>query len=279
MLPAIIISIKKSFQEIKTLCDIDTSSIYPIQSHSRRARFRTEKMPTASLMPKDRIVLPLDMESLDEATRLAKDLKDHVGLFKIGLALFVKEGPRVVQSIQDIAGDRIFLDLKFHDIPETVRKASEALLTLSRGIRFVTVHASEGEAALKTAVDALKGTTQVLGVTVLTSSGNQKTVSRVLELSKIAKNAGCAGVVCSGHEASAVKQDLGKEFIVVAPGIRPGWATITGDDQKRIMTPREAILNGADYIVVGRPIHTAKDPVEAADKISNEIDDAVRLRK
>lgn len=233
----------------------------------------------ASLSPKDRIILPLDFESLDEATRLTKDLKDHVGLFKIGLALFVKEGPRVIQSIHDIAGDRIFLDLKFHDIPETVRKASEALIAVSQGIRFVTVHTSEGEGAVKAAVGALKGKIRVLGVTILTSLGDEKTVTPVLELSRIAKKAGCAGVVCSGHEARAVKQELGKDFIVVTPGIRPRWSTIPGDDQKRVMTPQEAIRNGADYIVVGRPIHTAKDPVEAADKISNEIDGAVRLRK
>jgi orotidine-5'-phosphate decarboxylase len=236
-------------------------------------------MGALSVLPKDRIILPLDVDSLDQATRLVMDLDDHVGLFKIGLALYMKEGPRVIQSIQHIVGNRIFLDLKFHDIPETVRKASKVLVPLSRGIRFVTVHTSEGEIMVKAAVDALKGGTQVLGVTVLTSSGDQKTAARVLELSKIAKDAGCAGVVCSGHEAKPVKQELGKDFIVVTPGIRPRWSTIPGDDQKRVMTPQEAIMNGADYIVVGRPIHTAKNPVEAANKITTEIADALRLRK
>jgi orotidine-5'-phosphate decarboxylase len=232
-----------------------------------------------SVLPKDRIILPLDVESLEQATRLANDLKDHVGLFKIGLALFVKEGPRVIQTIHEITGDRIFLDLKFLDIPETVRNAARALIPISKGIQFITVHTLGDQETVKAAAEVLKGKTNVLGVTILTSTGNQKTVARVLELSKIAKNAGCAGVVCSGHEARAVKQELGKDFIVVAPGIRPGWASIPGDDQKRIMTPHEAILNGADYIVVGRPIHTAKDPVEAAAKISIEIDGAIRLRK
>ncbi len=220
--------------------------------------------------------MPLDFESLDEATRLTKDLKDHVGLFKIGLALFVKEGPRVIQSIHDIAGDRIFLDLKFHDIPETVRKASEALIAVSQGIRFITVHTSEGEGAVKAAVGALKGKIRVLGVTILTSSGNQKTVTSVLELSRIAKKAGCAGVVCSGHEAKTVKKECGENFIVVTPGIRPVWASVQRDDQRRIMTPGEAIRNGADYIVVGRPIYKSPDPVDTAVRIAEEIEGATQ---
>ena len=211
-------------------------------------------------------------------------LKDHVGLFKVGLALFVREGPAVLRRVQEIVGDRIFLDLKLHDIPETIRKASAVFKTMSGGVRFVTIHTSSGEAIVKAAIEAMEGKAQILGVTVLTSLsdedlktlGHQETIEeRVLALSRIAKNAGCAGVVCAGREAKAVKQKLGAGFIVVTPGIRPGGMTIPGDDQRRPMTPREAVLQGADYIVVGRPIITAHNPVEAVEKISQEINSII----
>lgn len=242
-------------------------------------------MGTPSLLAKDRIVLPLDFDSLDHALKFVKTLKDHVGLFKVGLTLFVKEGPQVLHRIQQIAGNKIFLDLKFHDIPATVRGVSAALMTVSEAIRFITVHTSDGEAPVRAAVEALKDKTRVLGVTVLTSLsgvdlkalGFKTTIQeRVLNLSRTAKNAGCAGVVCSGYEVKAVKQELGKDFIVVVPGIRPNWAAVSGDDQQRVMTPGEAIRNGADYVVVGRPISKAKDPVEAAEKITQEIMEALR---
>ena len=138
---------------------------------------------------------------------------------------------------------------------------------------------------VRAAVEAVEGRVQVLGITVLTSlsemdsktSGYSKTVQeRVLDLARVAKKAGCAGVVCSGREAKAVKEECGKDFIVVTPGIRPNWAAVSGDDQQRIMTPGEAIRNGADYVVVGRPISQAKDPVEAAEKITQEIMEALR---
>jgi orotidine-5'-phosphate decarboxylase len=204
------------------------------------------------------------------------------------LTLFIKEGPSILSRIGKMVGDRIFLDLKFHDIPETLRSVSAALMSLSDKVRFVTVHASEGETAVRAAVNAMKRPTRVLGVTVLTSLsetdlralGFQQTVQeRVLALSRIAKNAGCAGVVSSANEAMAVKKEMGKDFIVVTPGIRPKWSALSGDDQQRITTPGEAITNGADYIVVGRPISRAKDPVEAAEKIAQEIEEATRGQK
>ena len=129
--------------------------------------------------------------------------------------------------------------------------------------------------------------TKVLGITVLTSLTEEESKElgypgsieeRVLTRAGIAKRAGCAGVVCSGHEAKAVKQKFGEDFIVVTPGIRPSWSNIINDDQRRIMTPKEAILNGSDYIVVGRPISIAKDPVEASDKIAQEIEEALSLK-
>lgn len=236
------------------------------------------------LSAKERIVFPLDVPSLEEAKRFVKLLKDRVGLFKVGLTLFIKEGFQVIKMIEDIAGHKIFLDLKFHDIPETVGNASSVLMSKSQGIKFVTVHTSEGGRMVRAVVEKMTKGTGVLGVTVLTSMdekeseelGYSKPIKdRVLALAGIAKRAGCVGVVCSGNEAKAVKERLGKEFVVVTPGIRPAWANIHKDDQRRVMTPKEAILNGADYIVVGRPIYTAKDPADAANKIAQEIEEAL----
>ena len=242
-------------------------------------------METQTVTAKDRIIFPLDAESLDHPIRWVKTLKDHIGLFKVGLTLFVKEGPKVLNLIQEVAGKKVFLDLKFHDIPETVRAASLALRPVSDAVQFITVHTMEGEATVRAAVEAVEDRVQVLGITVLTSlsemdsktSGYSKTVQeRVLDLARVAKKAGCAGVVCSGREAKAVKEECGKDFIVVTPGIRPNWAAVSGDDQQRVMTPGEAIRNGADYVVVGRPISQAKEPVEAAEKITQEIMEALR---
>lgn len=243
-------------------------------------------MSTKSLSAKERITFPLDFNSLKDATRYIDMLKDHVGLFKVGLTLFVKEGPRVLKEIQRITkSNKIFFDLKFHDTPETMGSVSAVLMELSPGVKFVTVHTSEGEAIVKAVVDAIKNETQVLGITVLTSLGEAELQAlgfsdavegRVLKLAQIAKNAGCAGIVCSGREARAVKEKFGKDFIVVTPGIRPSWSVIPGDDQRRIMTPREAIVQGADYIVVGRPIYKDSNPVKAAEKIGQEIDAALK---
>jgi orotidine-5'-phosphate decarboxylase len=238
-----------------------------------------------SLSAKDRIIFPLDGEALDHPIKWVKTLKDHVGLFKVGLALFVKEGPKVLNLIQEIAGKKVFLDLKFHDIPETVRAASSALKPVLDSVQFITVHTMEGEASVRAAVEAVENRIQVLGITVLTSlseaelkaMGSTKTVlERVKDLARIAKMSGCAGVVCSAQEAKAVKQEFGKGFIAVTPGIRPQWAAVPGDDQQRVMTPGEAVRNGADYVVVGRPISKAPDPVEAADKIAHEIEEALQ---
>lgn len=244
----------------------------------------TEQVKKPQLSAKERIVFPLDVPSLEEAERFVKLLKDHIGLFKVGLTLFVREGFQVIKMIEDIAGCKVFLDLKFHDIPETVGNVSSVLMSKSQGIKFVTVHTSEGERIVRAVVEKMTKGTGVLGVTVLTSLdekeseelGYSKPIKdRVLALAGIAKRAGCVGVVCSGNEAKAVKEKFGKDFVVVTPGIRPAWTNIRKDDQRRIMTPKEAILNGADYIVVGRPIYTARDPVDAADKIAQEIEESL----
>ena len=229
--------------------------------------------------------MALDFSSLEEATQAVRLLKNHVGMFKIGLELFVKEGPRAVREIQRIAENGVFLDLKFFDIPETVRRAMAVLKPFSDGIRFITVHAAGGAAMLKAVVEEAGGKNQVLGVTILTSThggvgrgqpGTESVEDRVVEFARGAKESGCAGVVCSSGEARSVKEACGQSFIVVTPGIRPGWANVTADDQARVMTPREAISNGADYLVIGRPITRANDPVKAADQIAQEIDEALR---
>lgn len=260
-----------------------------------------------TIKPKDRIIFPLDFPDINSARKYIEILKDHIGMFKVGLELFVREGPAILKVISKEGRAKIFLDLKFHDIPETVKGAVESANAL--GAEFITIHCDEGKSLLETAVEAasnppipplLKGAghpstgwvggfTKVLAVTVLTNLSRkslkemgmreefQDPMELVLHRAKIAKSAGCAGVVCSGLEAKYVKKELGKDFIVVTPGIRPSWAIVKGDDQQRVTTPFEAIKAGADYIVVGRPIRTAKNPADAAKKISEEI--AAALRK
>ena len=235
---------------------------------------------------KDRIIFPLDFPDIDSARKYIEILRDNIGLFKVGLELFVKEGPSILSIIKKEGRAKIFLDLKFHDITETVKGAMKSANAL--GAEFITVHCDEGRRLLESAVESASGKTKVLGVTVLTSlSGEslkeigmreefQDPLKLVLHRARIAKSAGCAGVVCSGLEASFVRKEFGKDFIIVTPGIRPSWSVIKNDDQQRIVTPSDAIKAGADYIVVGRPIRTAKDPVDAVKRIEKEIEDALR---
>ncbi len=236
--------------------------------------------------PKDRIIFALDVPTVREASSLAGLLKDHVGVFKIGLELFVACGPEVVKAVRERAPRAgIFLDMKFHDIPATVRGAIASATGL--GADFVTVHC-EGRELLKAVVEGSKGRVAVLGVTALTSMSQEdfadaglspeyKTaIDLVLHRARLAKVAGCAGVVCSGLEAPAVKAEFGPDFLVISPGIRS--ATDGVDDQKRVVTPFEAIKNGADYIVVGRPIRKAPDPVAAAKMIAGEIEKGMKAR-
>jgi orotidine-5'-phosphate decarboxylase len=243
-------------------------------------------MHMKSVPPEKRIILPLDLPTLDEALRLTDLLKGHVGVFKIGLELFVASGPAAVAAVKGTApGAGIFLDMKFHDIPATVKGAMGSAASL--GAEFVTVHCDEGSALLKAAVEAA-GKTKVLGVTVLTSLSVEgfkeagidprfkDAEELVLHRARVAQEAGCAGVVCSGQEARAVREELGPDFLVVTPGIRS--PEDDAGDQLRTSTPYEAIVNGADYIVVGRPIRNAKDPVGAASKIASEIDRALKER-
>jgi len=236
--------------------------------------------------PKDCLIFPLDVATYDEAIEYVDLLKDHVGIFKVGLELFVGVGPKIFDAIKDRSEAGIFLDLKFHDIPATVKGAFLAASTY--GITFTTVHCDEGGGLLRTVVKNNPSGTKILAVTVLTSLDSEalkelgyqeKYVSHITELvllkAHIAKEAGCAGVVCSGLEVEAVKAALGKDFIAVTPGIRPSWSVLSKDDQKRIITPYQAIKRGADYLVVGRPIRASKDPIEAAQKVLDEIETAI----
>ena len=234
---------------------------------------------------KEYLIFPLDVSSAEEALKYVSILKDEVGLFKVGLELFVSEGPAILKNIREMTRAGIFLDLKLHDIPETMRRA---LLTAARyRPEFATVHCDQGESMLKEVAQDNPGKTKILAVTLLTSlsAGNLETLgysdqyvrdlsSLVLLRARIAREAGCHGVVCSGKEVARIKKEL-PEMIAVTPGIRPAWSVVGQDDQKRVVTPSVAVKNGADYIVVGRPIRDAKSPADAAKKTAMEIDSAL----
>ena len=232
------------------------------------------------MSPQNRLIFALDVPGKKEAKHYAKVLEGVVGCFKVGLELFISEGPDIVKMIQDQSAANIFLDLKLHDIPATVSRALRSVEKL--GVRYITIHSTEGEEILETAQEVKGSGLEVLAVTVLTSTSASSLASLgiredinaaalVLDRATRAQNSGCAGVVCSGEEAKLVKSKCGGDFKIVVPGIRPEWARISGDDQNRTATPSQAIEDGADMIVVGRPIRDANDPREAAQKIIEEI--------
>ena len=233
----------------------------------------------SKLRPHERTFVALDTTDLDHALNLAKSLSGHVGGMKVGKEFFTACGPDGVRAVTD-CGMPVFLDLKFHDIPNTVAGAIRASLGL--GPFMVNVHASGGEAMMRAAAaaaaEAGEGRPIVLAVTVLTSMdesdlrgvGVESSVpDQVMRLASLAEYSGLDGVVCSAREVEDLREHLGRDFKLVVPGIRPKWAS--SDDQKRIVTPADAIAMGADYLVIGRPITGAADPVEAADKIAAEI--------
>ncbi|MCP4159950.1 MAG: orotidine-5'-phosphate decarboxylase [Deltaproteobacteria bacterium] len=230
--------------------------------------------------PKDYIIFPLDFENIDQARSYVKLLHEKVGMFKVGLELFIAEGPSIVDMIKNESDVDIFLDLKLHDIPATVAKAVKSVSNL--GVKFLTVHCGESKKMLKQAVEAADNKVEILGVTVLTSvasndieeSGFKKEYHSdvkqlVLKRAGMAKECGCPGIVCSGQETHALKKEFGDGLKLITPGIRPSWSS--KDDQKRIVTPAEAIKNGSDYLVIGRPIRSANDPIKAAEKVAEEI--------
>ena len=232
--------------------------------------------------PKEQLILALDVSNRAEALRLVELLGAEVGLFKVGWQLFMAEGPGLLSDlVRNLGAGRIFLDLKIYDISNTLKGALRQMVP---GLALVTIHNNLGPGSLTAILSETGSTFKVMAVTVLTNlSGEdlraegyapeyvQDPSRLVLLRAESARAAGCHGVICSGREVRAVKEACGKDFLVVCPGIRPAWSVVAGDDQKRVVTPAEAIKNGADYIVVGRPIRTAADPVAAARRVVAEI--------
>ncbi len=236
--------------------------------------------------PRSSLIVALDFDSLPTALKFAKQVADLVGMFKIGNQLFTAAGPAAVKEVAAL-GPGIFLDLKFHDIPNTVAGAvlSSAAMT---GVQLVNVHALGGKAMLEAAVQAISAGVpmgadrpRLLAVTILTSM-DQKTMKevgiggapklRVVKLAELAKKVGVDGVVASVQEARAIRKACGREFLIVTPGVRPKDSVESkSEDQARKATPTEAIRAGADFLVVGRPILAAPDPRAAAQAIVEEI--------
>ena len=225
------------------------------------------------------IMLAIDTSSLDEAKSLAVKLKDNIGGIKLGMEFFNSFGPSGIKAIKDF-DIPIFLDLKLHDIPATVYKTITTLLKLEPAI--INVHASGGKEMMMAAAKALKDSgnknTKIIAVTILTSlddndlyeigfSGTSNEL--VLRLAKLAQESGLDGIVCSAKEISTIRENIGSDFMLVVPGIRTKEDNV--DDQKRIMTPEEAILLGADLLVIGRPITKAKDEILASKEILDQL--------
>ena len=225
--------------------------------------------------PADKIIVALDVPSKADALRLVEQLRPEVSFFKIGLQLYTAEGPEIVRAVLS-KGAKIFLDLKLHDIPNTVARAVESANNL--GVQLLTIHLSGGGEMIRAAIGAKKGNMSILGVTVLTSAtqqtlgeiGIQEQLDRyVLRLGNLGISAGIDGLVASPFEVKFLRAEFGDKIKIVVPGIRPSGAD--AGDQKRTMTPREAIEAGADYLVIGRPITAHKNPREAVEKILAEI--------
>jgi orotidine-5'-phosphate decarboxylase len=226
-----------------------------------------------------KIFVALDTTDLDRALELSRNLVGLVGGFKIGKEFFTALGPNGVLAVAKL-GMPIFLDLKFHDIPATVNGAVRAALPLKPFM--LNVHAAGGAEMLRAAVDAAGDGPDrplVLAVTMLTSLDDDDLKSigvaasseeQVLRLAQLAKDQGIDGVVCSAREVAVLRKVLGPDFKLVVPGIRPTWAA--ADDQKRIVTPTDAIVLGADYLVIGRPITATADPADVARRIADELD-------
>ena len=236
---------------------------------------------------RERLIFALDVDEFSVAEKWVQQLHKNVGLFKVGKQLFTRCGPAVIEMIQKYGSD-VFLDLKYHDIPNTVAKAAVEACKL--GVKIFNVHALGGAEMMRKTVaevDAYCAATktskpQLLAVTILTSSTNETlrevgidrpVEEMVVRLAKLTQAAGFDGVVASPKEAALIRAACGAGFAIITPGVRPSFASL--DDQKRVATPAEAIAAGATALVIGRPISNAADPLEAAGKILLEIEDAL----
>ena len=233
---------------------------------------------------KERLIIALDVDAADDALSIVRELEPYVGAFKVGLQLFTAAGPAFVRELV-AAGARVFLDLKFHDIPNTVAKASVEAARL--GVWMFNVHAGGGSAMMRAAFGEMAEACEreslhrpiMIAVTVLTSSDGStlrevgvvnEPERQVVDLASLTAECGLDGVVASPREIAAIRSGIDRnDFLIVTPGIRPVFAT--KDDQKRVMTPAEALRQGANYLVIGRPVTAARDRVEAVEKIIEEI--------
>lgn len=247
---------------------------------------------STSTNARDRLILAVDTSDINEARRYLDELHAHVGVFKIGLQLFTHYGPEILKIFQS-ANAKIFLDCKFLDIPNTVAKAAEA--ATAHGVAMFTIHACGGTEMLKAASNAVNTCAQklsvppptILAVTVLTSISpevlrNELSVDldmkeQVAKLALQCKESGVTGLVASPEEVTTLRSAIGKDMLIVTPGVRPDWAD--SNDQKRFTTPAQAIANGSDYLVVGRPITSAKNSADAAQKIVEEMQEALDRSK
>ena len=223
----------------------------------------------------DKIIVALDIATKAQALVLVEQLHDKISFFKIGLQLYTAQGPEIVRAVL-ATGVKIFLDLKLHDIPNTVARAVESASSL--GLQMLTIHLSGGSEMIRAATGVRTNNMSILGVTVLTNANDQTLREtgisdtfdkQVVRLAKLGIENGIDGMVASPHEIKSLRAEFGDKIKIVVPGIRPSWSE--PGDQKRFMTPREAIEAGADYLVIGRPITAHKNPREAVERILREF--------
>lgn len=235
----------------------------------------------SKIVARDRLIFALDVPSAGEADRLLDRLQGHISFVKVGLELYTAAGPDMIKRVID-RGMRVFLDLKFLDIEETVRRATSRVAGM--GVDFLTIHANRK--ALTAAVQGREGSAlKLLAVTVLTNfdshdlreMGIQRSVQDLVTArALLASEVGCDGVVASGEEPAAIRQKVGPRFVIVTPGVRPGGKGV--DDHARATTPTQTIASGADYLVIGRPIRDADDPITTVAAIIAEMQDAFDAR-
>ena len=232
---------------------------------------------------KDRMIVALDFDTYEKAKNFVDLLEDHVTFYKVGLELFLNSKGAIIDYLKE-KNKTIFLDLKFHDIPNTTAMA--AVFAAKQNVFMFNVHASGGKKMMKKVAEEVNKITPesvIIGVTVLTSLSDEDVVETfnskwslqelALNFAKLVKEAGLDGVVCSPWEAQIIKSVCGNNFKTVCPGVRPKWSST--DDQERIMTPYDAMQNGCDYLVVGRPITKNEDPIKAANLIAQEIEEGL----